>query len=56
MQTGFAPRGIIPAMVTPFDRQGKINKSAIQKLTNYLIGVRVSFTLWNWRKKKGYLK
>jgi len=37
MQTGFAPRGIIPAMVTPFDRQGKINKSAIQKLTNYLI-------------------
>ena len=37
MQTGFAPKGIIPAMVTPFDSQGKINKSAIQKLTHYLI-------------------
>jgi 4-hydroxy-tetrahydrodipicolinate synthase len=37
MKAGFAPRGIIPAMVTPFDSQGNINESAIRKLANYLI-------------------
>lgn len=37
MQAGFVPKGIIPAMVTPFDSQGRINESAIRKLANYLI-------------------
>ena len=30
-------KGIIPAMVTPMDQQGRINESALRKLTNYLI-------------------
>ncbi len=33
----FQPKGIIPAMVTPFTSDGKINVSALRKLTNYLI-------------------
>jgi 4-hydroxy-tetrahydrodipicolinate synthase len=33
----FQPKGIIPAMVTPVTRDGKINVSALRKLTNYLI-------------------
>jgi len=33
----FKPRGIVPAMVTPLDKDGKINKVALRKLTNYLI-------------------
>src|SRR4030043_1787736 len=33
----FQPRGIIPAMVTPITKEGKINESALRKLTNYLI-------------------
>jgi len=33
----FAPKGIIPAMVTPIDEQGRINKKALRKLTNHLI-------------------
>jgi 4-hydroxy-tetrahydrodipicolinate synthase len=33
----FAPRGIIPAMVTPIDKEGRINESALRKLTNHLI-------------------
>jgi len=33
----FQPRGIIPAMVTPFSKEGKINVAALRKLTNYLI-------------------
>jgi len=33
----FTPKGIIPAMVTPFDEQGKINEAALRKLIDYLI-------------------
>ena len=33
----FQPKGIIPAMVTPITKEGKINESALRKLTNYLI-------------------
>jgi 4-hydroxy-tetrahydrodipicolinate synthase len=33
----FQPKGIIPAMVTPITREGKVNESALRKLTNYLI-------------------
>jgi 4-hydroxy-tetrahydrodipicolinate synthase len=33
----FQPKGIIPAMVTPVTKEGKINESALRKLTNYLI-------------------
>ena len=34
---GFDTIGIIPAMVTPMDKRGNVNKSALRKLTNYLI-------------------
>lgn len=30
-------KGIIPAMVTPMDKHGRINESALRRLTNYLI-------------------
>jgi 4-hydroxy-tetrahydrodipicolinate synthase len=33
----FKPKGIIPAMVTPIDDMGRINESALRKLTNHLI-------------------
>ncbi|GAH27805.1 unnamed protein product, partial [marine sediment metagenome] len=33
----FIARGIIPAMVTPFDKQGKVNKDGLRKLVDYLI-------------------
>jgi len=33
----FTARGIIPAMVTPFDSQGKVSKDSLQKLVDYLI-------------------
>ncbi len=33
----FVPKGIIPAMVTPIDEAGRINESALRKLTNHLI-------------------
>jgi 4-hydroxy-tetrahydrodipicolinate synthase len=33
----FQPRGIIPAMVTPWNSQGKLNVASLRKLTNYLI-------------------
>lgn len=33
----FQPKGIIPAMVTPFSKEGKINVAALRKLTTYLI-------------------
>lgn len=36
-QTGFKPRGIIPAMVTPLTAEGKFNEKAMRKLINYLI-------------------
>lgn len=37
----FRPKGIVPAMVTPFDKDGKVNLSAMRKLTNYLIDAGV---------------
>jgi len=33
----FVPKGIIPAMITPLDEKGRINESALRKLTNHLI-------------------
>ena len=33
----FVPKGIIPAMVTPIDAAGRINESALRKLTEHLI-------------------
>ena len=33
----FEAKGIIPAMVTPLDEHGNVNKTAVRKLTNYLI-------------------
>src|SRR5690554_225145 len=33
----FTAKGIIPAMVTPRDNEGKINKIVLRRLTNYLI-------------------
>lgn len=31
------PKGIIPAMVTPLDKYGHVNRTALHQLTNYLI-------------------
>lgn len=36
-KTGFKPKGIIPAVVTPLTNEGKFNEKAIRKLLNYLI-------------------
>ncbi len=33
----FTAKGIIPAMVTPLDEHGKLNKTALRRLTNFLI-------------------
>jgi len=33
----FTARGIIPAMVTPFDRQGKVSEVGLRKLVDYLV-------------------
>jgi 4-hydroxy-tetrahydrodipicolinate synthase len=33
----FQPKGIIPAMVTPFTSEGKVHAEALRKLTNHLI-------------------
>jgi len=33
----FTPKGIIPAMVTPFDKEGKINEAVLRRLVNFLI-------------------
>ncbi len=33
----FTARGIIPAMVTPFDKQGKISEDGLRKLIDYLM-------------------
>ena len=42
-----APRGIVPAMVTPLTADDKVNESALRKLTRYLIdaGVHGLFVL-----------
>ncbi len=37
----FKVSGIIPAMVTPFGKDGKLNLPALRKLTNYLIDLGV---------------
>jgi len=36
-KTGFKPRGIIPAVITPLTNDGKLNEKAMRKLMNYLI-------------------
>ena len=48
----FAPKGIIPAMVTPIDAVGRINESAVRKLTNHLIdgGVHGLFPVGSQRE------
>lgn len=33
----FAPRGIIPAMVTPLTQEGKVNEKGLRKFVDYLI-------------------
>lgn len=33
----FKPKGIIPAMVTPFDKNDQINRAVLRRLINYLI-------------------
>jgi len=33
----FTAKGIIPAMVTPLDEHGKVNQTALRRLTNFLI-------------------
>ncbi len=38
MSMNFQPKGIIPAMVTPITKEGKVNESALRQLINYLIG------------------
>ena len=37
----FIPKGIIPAMVTPFDKEGKINEIMLRKLVNFLLDAGV---------------
>ncbi len=36
-KTGFKPKGIIPAVITPLTDEGKFNEKAMRKLLNYLI-------------------
>lgn len=36
-KTGFKPKGIIPAVITPLTNDGKFNERAMRKLINYLI-------------------
>lgn len=33
----FQPKGIVPAMVTPLDSQGRVNQAVLRQLTNHLI-------------------
>lgn len=33
----FEPKGILPAMITPLTKEGKVNEKALRKLINYLI-------------------
>jgi 4-hydroxy-tetrahydrodipicolinate synthase len=37
IKTGFKPKGIIPAVITPLGSDGKFNKKAMRALINYLI-------------------
>jgi len=43
----FIPRGVIPAVVTPFDSRGKVNERVLRQLIDYLIkgGVHGLFVL-----------
>lgn len=34
---GFRPKGIIPAVITPLTKEGKLNEKALRQLINYLI-------------------
>ena len=36
-KTGFKPKGIIPAVITPLTSDGRFNEKAMRKLLNYLI-------------------
>ncbi len=36
-KTGFKPKGIIPAVITPLTGEGKLNEKVLRKLLNYLI-------------------
>lgn len=36
-KTGFKPKGIIPAVITPLTNEGRFNEKAMRKLLNYLI-------------------
>ena len=36
-KTGFKPKGIIPAVITPLTHDGKFNENAMRRLLNYLI-------------------
>jgi len=36
-KTGFKPKGIIPAVITPLTSEGKFNEKAMRQLLNYLI-------------------
>jgi 4-hydroxy-tetrahydrodipicolinate synthase len=36
-KTGFKPKGIIPAVITPLTKDGKFNEKAMRRLINYLI-------------------
>ena len=36
-KTGFKPKGIIPAVITPLTNDGRFNEKAMRKLLNYLI-------------------
>jgi len=33
----FMPQGIIPAMVTPFDKEGKVSRVKLRELVNFLL-------------------
>lgn len=45
--TGFKPKGIIPAVITPLNSDGRFNEKAMRKLLNYLIagGVHALFVV-----------
>jgi 4-hydroxy-tetrahydrodipicolinate synthase len=36
-KAGFKPKGIIPAVITPLTREGKLNEKVLRQLLNYLI-------------------